>query len=440
MRENKAVKRADKVPFGKLLAWQTRPISLGAATIIIGYLSIYCTNTLGMPAALVGTLLMASKIFDGVTDLMAGWIVDNTHTRFGKGRPYEFCIIGVWICMFALFATPYEWGTAAKSIWVFILYTLVWSIFSTMLNAAENPYIIRAFGDKLAITKVSAYGGVIITLGCMVVSITFPMAIANATSVEGWRKVILMYAVPLAVLGILRFLFVKEEKADVQDEVIEKVTLRDILATLKGNKYMWLLAIASAIPQLIMGMSAAQYYFTDVVGDLSKYSTIQAFSMVTLLVMVLFPTLMKRFSAMQLVGGFAAIGLVGYVINFMAGANTGALIIGFCLSGVAALPTSYMRAPICMQISEYNVKQGRAGMVGTIGSVVNFLCKVGQGLGAFVTGALLSISGYDGTLAAQSDSAVMMVRMLYSIIPAVLMIVVIYTAVAFRPLDKMQEQ
>lgn len=103
---------AKKMPKGKMVAWATRPISLGAITIIIGFFSLYCTNTLGLSPALVGSLLMASKIFDGITDLIAGWIVDNTNTRWGKGRPYELCIIGAWICMWALFTVPENGGSS----------------------------------------------------------------------------------------------------------------------------------------------------------------------------------------------------------------------------------------------------------------------------------------------------------------------------------------
>ena len=64
-------KRKEKSPssvsFGKIFAWGTRPIALGATTIIVGYLSLYCTDVLHMNPGLVGVLLMASKVFDGVT-------------------------------------------------------------------------------------------------------------------------------------------------------------------------------------------------------------------------------------------------------------------------------------------------------------------------------------------------------------------------------------
>ena len=263
----------EKVSLGKSLLWNTRPLSFGAVTILMGYLSMFCTDMLQMPAALVGTLLMVSKIFDGVTDLIAGYIVDNTKTKLGKGRPYELCLIGVWVCTFALFASNVEWSMAMKSAWLLIMYTLIWSIFGTMLNAAETPYIIRAFGDPIAVTKVSAIGGVFITLGCMVVSISLPMVIGTlGTTVAGWRKIIAMYAVPLLIIGFLRFLTIREVFVPEQDVKGEKVTIKDILTVLKSNRYIWLLAIVSMIPQTISGMGANTYYFNVVVGDITKLS------------------------------------------------------------------------------------------------------------------------------------------------------------------------
>lgn len=175
MAKNNTAKDPDKAPFGKLLAWQTRPIALGSITIIIAYFTNYCTDTLGMAPALVGTLLMASKIVDGVTDLLAGYVVDNTKTKLGKGRPYEFCVVLAWACTVLLFSASPAWSLAVKCVWIFVMYTLVFSIFSTFLNAGESPYIIRAFGSRVAVTQVSSLGGIVITIGCTVVSITFPI-------------------------------------------------------------------------------------------------------------------------------------------------------------------------------------------------------------------------------------------------------------------------
>ena len=431
----------DHVPFGKLLAWQTRPISLGAVTIITMYLSLYCTDILGMPPALVGTLLMASKIFDGVTDLVAGWLIDNTKTKWGKARPYELCIIGVWICMYALFAASDTWSMTVKAVWLFIMYTLVFSVFSTLLNAAETPYIIRAFGSPIAVTKVSAYGGIIVTLGAMVISVSFPILVGTmGVNVSGWRKLMAIYAIPLVCLGLLRFLFVKEENTNVEEKAEERVRLKDIFQVITSNKYVWLMGLACMVPQLATSLAAGTYYFTWIVGDIGLFSAIQMVSMVSLIAIVLFPTLMKKYSAMQLIGATAVLAMAGYVMCFFAGANMIVIAIGFFLSSMVTLPTSYMKAPIIMQISDYNEFNGKPRMEATMAAVANFLNKIGSAFGSFLCGIMLQLGGYDGTLTVQPDSAFTLIRLVFSIVPAVFMIAVLVCCIAFRPLDKFSKE
>lgn len=439
-KKNKAA-NPDYVPAGKLVAWQMRPISLGAVTIITMYLSLYCTDTLGMPAALVGTLLMASKIFDGATDIFAGWLIDNTKTKWGKARPYELSIIGVWICTYAMFAASDTWSMTVKSVWLFITYTLVFSIFSTLLNAAETPYIVRAFKTPIAVTKVSAYGGVIVTLGSMVISISFPILVGSmGTSAAGWRKLMAMYAVPLVLLGLLRFLFVKEDSDINEESKEEKVGIKDILHVITGNKYVWLMGLACMVPQLVTSLSAGTYYFTWIVGDISKFSTMQVLSIFSLVVIIFFPTLMKKFSAMQLIGAFAVIGFVGYIICFFAGTNIVLLMLGSFLGGLITLPTSYMKSPIIMQISDYNEHNGQPRMEATMAAVANFLNKIGSAFGSFLLGIMLSLGGYDGNLQVQPDGALTMIKLIFSIVPAVFMVAVALCAVGFRPLDKFSKE
>ncbi|MCD8362058.1 MAG: MFS transporter [Lachnospiraceae bacterium] len=439
-RKNK-VQDPDHVSIGKLVAWQMRPISLGAVTIITMYLSLYCTDTLGMPAALVGTLLMASKIFDGATDLFAGWLVDNTNTKLGKARPYELCIIGVWICMYAMFAASDTWSLTVKSVWLFVTYTLVFSVFSTLLNAAETPYIVRAFKTPLAVTKVSAYGGVIVTLGSMVVSVSFPIFVGTmGTSAAGWRRLMAMYAIPLVCIGLLRFFFVKEE-ADVNETAKEeRVGIKDILQVVTSNRYIWLMALACMVPQLVTSLSAATYYFTWIVGDISLYSTVQMLSIVSLIVIIFFPTLMKKYSAMQLIGFFAAVAFAGYILLFFAGTNMPLLLIGSFLGGLVTLPTSYMKSPIIMQISDYNEHNGKPRMEATMAAVANFMNKIGSAFGSFLLGIMLTLGGYDGNLEVQPDGALTMIRILFSLVPAIFMIVVVLSSIGFRPLDKFSKE
>lgn len=160
----------------KLFQWQSRTVSLACNTLILGFLTIYCTDTLGMPAALVGTLLMASKIFDGASDLIAGFIVDRTNTQIGRARPYELCIIGLWGCTWLLYSCPPEFGLLAKSIWVFFMYAFSNSIFATFLNASHTAYMVRAFSKREYYVKLSSYGSIITMMGAVIVNVSFIVA------------------------------------------------------------------------------------------------------------------------------------------------------------------------------------------------------------------------------------------------------------------------
>lgn len=81
----KKEKNPKAVGAGRMLAWQSRAISQGCALMAIGFLSVYCTDTLKMNPALVGTLLVVSKLLDGFTDIIAGYLVDKTNTKVGEG-------------------------------------------------------------------------------------------------------------------------------------------------------------------------------------------------------------------------------------------------------------------------------------------------------------------------------------------------------------------
>lgn len=104
--EKKQKQKRVKVGAKRMICWNSSAISSGCMMMIMGYLSIYCTDTMGIPAVLVGTLLAASKFFDGFTDLIAGYIVDNTNTKLGRGRPYELALLAGWICTVLLYSCP----------------------------------------------------------------------------------------------------------------------------------------------------------------------------------------------------------------------------------------------------------------------------------------------------------------------------------------------
>lgn len=421
----------DKIGFAKFWGWQLRGTSVGCVFIVLTYLTIYCTDTLMMPAALVGSLLFAAKIFDGVTDIIAGVLIDKTHTRLGKGRPYEFAVLGLWLSTWLLFSCPESWSLVAKSIWVFAMYTFVNSIFYTIAIANQTPYLVRAFATQNQIVKLNSYGGIVVTVGCAIVSMAFPTMMATmATSAKGWSTMIGMLALPLALIGMLRFLLVKET-IDVPDNA-EQINFKGVLGLLKNNKYIYAVLLITLFFNVIQGMNASSFYFTYIVGDITKYTYIAMLSMPMMIVMFIFPVLMKKFTVSNIMELGGIIGVVGGVINFFAGDSIPLLMAGGACIAFAGLPVSYLMALMILDCTSYNEKIGRPRMDALVSSFQSFGGKIGQGVGAALLGAIMTLSAYDGAATVQSASALSAIKVCYSLAPAALFLLIAVVAHKYK--------
>ncbi|MBR7016357.1 MAG: MFS transporter [Lachnospiraceae bacterium] len=433
-------KKEKGVPLGTLLAWSLRPASTGVALMVMGYLTVFAVNTMKMPAALVGSLLLASKLIDGVTDLFAGYIVDNTHTKWGKGRPYEWCVVGMWLSTLLLFCVPAAATNTVKAAWILLAYLFANSIFNTFLSANGTVYMVRAFSSEKQYVSLSTYGGVVPMLIVAVFNIVFPGLMGTlATSQGGWIRLVAIFAVPMTVLGMLRFFVVKETNDVDVKSGHEKVSFKDIFEVLKKNPYIYIIALASMVMNIITNMGVNVFYFTDIVGNVGLMGVLAATQFIILPLMFIFPQILKKISVMKLIRIGILCTIAGFTINFFAGSNLILLIIGNLLTGGGAVPISMLGALIIIECADYNEFIGIRRLEGTLGAVNGFANKIGAGLGAGLLGILIGMAGYDGNLAVQPASAITMVRLLYSLIPAG-MYVIVYLVCRTYKLDRMMPE
>ncbi|MEH7495704.1 MFS transporter [Neobacillus niacini] len=429
----------EKVGFVRMGLWQSRAVSLSCNILILGFLTIYCTDTLKIPAALVGTLLMASKIFDGITDLFAGFFVDKTNTKLGRGRPYELSIIGVWLCTWLMFACPPEFSIAAKAAWIFVMYSFVNAIFTTFLNANNTVYMVRAFSKQEHYVAISSYGSIIVLLGAVIVNVSFPMLMASlATSAGGWRTLIAIYAVPLLLIGLLRFFTIKETN-DVDAASDIKINFKEALTVLKNNRYIFTVALMLFVFSFVANMGIHVFYYTYIVKNVALMAPLALIQIVILPLLFLFPPIIKKFSTTKLIIAGIFITSLGYLINFFALDNFPLLIVGAILTGAGAVPISMLSGLMVIDCAEYNEWKGKPRMEGTLSSITSFTGKLGAAIGTGVMGIMLSMSGYTGDASTMPESADFMIRLLFSIIPMFLYLLVALV-LKFYKLDKLIPQ
>lgn len=94
--------------------------------LLSAFVMIFLTDTVGMNAGVVGTLISVSKLFDSVSDIFFGSLIDKTNSRMGKARPWMlYGYFGCAVCLVGIFYIPAGANPAAQYAWFFIAYTLL---------------------------------------------------------------------------------------------------------------------------------------------------------------------------------------------------------------------------------------------------------------------------------------------------------------------------
>ena len=60
--------------------------------LIMNFLTFFYTDVFGLTPALVGTLFIALRVFDAISDPVMGVIADRTQSRWGRFRPWQLWI------------------------------------------------------------------------------------------------------------------------------------------------------------------------------------------------------------------------------------------------------------------------------------------------------------------------------------------------------------
>lgn len=261
-------------------------------------------------------------------------------------------------------------------------------------------------------------------------------------SASGWSFLMACIAIPMALIGIMRFVFIKETvevDVDTKDEAVEKVSLRDVKTVLSRNPYIWIVALVLFVCNFVTNMGVGTYYFKYIVHNLGLLGLVSAVQILAIPVMAFVPAILKRISISKLILIGCILSVIGYGINFFAWDNTVLLSVSAVLFGLGSFPVGMLINLMIIECADFNEWKGEQRMEGTLSSVTSFATKIGSALGAGVLGVLLSASGYVGEADMIPDSAINMIRNLYSTIPAVLWLIVALSLLLYK-LDRQMPQ
>lgn len=413
-----------------------------AANMVFGLLSsfvmIYLTNTVGMNPAIVGTLILASKLLDGVSDILFGSILDHTHTKMGKARPWMFgSFIGNSICLILIFATPLGMGETAQYAYFFITYTLLNAVFYTANNISYSTLTALITKNGNERVQLGTFRFIGSTLGNLVVSnYTLKLVEYFGGGAAGWKVTAIIFAVVGLVINTFSVFSVKELPEEVlndtvTDTVPEKVGFLEALKLLLSNKYFDMLAILYTVFYMSMAISmgGAVYFCIYVLGDGNKFGEFAtASSIASVIGLILVPFLIKKFHSIRTVslGSFSLHVVVRIVfIAAVLTKNVPLMLILFALSFLTCCSLGGTFNALVAEASEYTFRKTGKRIDGSMYSCTSFGMKVGGGLGTAISGWLLKASGFNAQELVQTASVNNMLTFMFTGVPLIAGVIVL---------------
>ena len=414
-----------------------------AGNVVYAFLSsfvmIYLTNTIGLSAGIVGTLIAVSKLFDGFTDIFFGSMIDRTHSKLGKARPWMlYGYIGCAVTLAAIFAVPTSWGSTAQYIWFFIAYTLLNGVFYTANNIAYSALTSLVTKNSKERVQMGSYRFIFaFSTSLFIQSVTIGFVAMCKGGAAAWRTVAIVYAVIGLIVNTISVFSVKElseeelyeKEWEEKKPEGEKFGLAEAFKLLIANKFYLMICGVYILQQLYGAMiNAGIYYMTYVLKNENLYGVFSWAINIPLIIALIFtPTLVGRWKGMyklNLRGYMLAVVGRGLVV-FAAYQGSVALMLVF--TAVAALgqgPWQGDMNAVIASCSEYTYLTKGKRVDGTMYSCTSLGVKVGGGIGTAIAGWMLEFSKFDGKLAVQPDSCIRMLHVMYLWLPLAINLVI----------------
>ena len=406
--------------------------------LLSSFLMIFLTNTVGLSSGIVGTLIAVSKLFDGVTDIFFGAMIDKTKSRMGKARPWMLWgYAGCAVTLAAIFFIPADMSDFAKYTWFFIAYTLLNGVFYTANNIAYSALtslITKNSAERVqmgSIRFIFAFG-----TSMLIQTVTVGVVSALGGGAAGWRWMAVIYAAIGLVTNTISVLSVKElpEEELAADAAKnapagEKYTLLDAGRLLLANRYYLIICAAYILMQIYTAtLNMGIFYMTFVLEDENLLGVFSwAINIPLMIGLMITPILVEKFHGMYRLnmGGYL-IGTLGRAMVLVS-AYMGSLPLMLVFSGVAAFGMSPLQGDLNALIascSEYTFLTKGKRVDGTMYSCTSLGVKIGGGLGTAICGWLLEWSGYERLSAIQPESCLNMLHIMYLWIPMAINLVI----------------
>jgi GPH family glycoside/pentoside/hexuronide:cation symporter len=374
----------------------------------------FYTDVVHVSPAVIGLIIAVSQVFNGLSDISAGFIIDRTRSKYGRARVWMLRMsVPYAVAAVLLMAVPSRIGGLAQAVYIFVTYNLMLTVVYTMFQlpfATTMTYMTRSQKERSSINIVrmamSPIGNIMITL--VFTRVLSIMPGGGEASQRNWIVLTAIYAAAAAAMMLFCFASVRERVKVLDEYGEEKVPLKKAVPALFQNKYfvmLFLFFVAFAMYQTFSG-TVTTYYCKWIIGDMAIIGNVNtACYGITIVATLGLGKIMHLTTKRNWCILGALFIVAGSLIVLADPASVAVVTIGGLLRGIGMTPILGMIFTMIADSIEYGQWKTGARTAGAIQSASTSGQKFGQGIGSALIGAIMAASGYSGEAASQTARA-----------------------------------
>lgn len=404
--------------------------------VISLYLLYFYTDVMGLSPAAIAAMFIVCRILDAITDVLVGFAIDKTKSKWGKSRPwFLFGALPFALAAFLAFSVP-DISPQGKLIYAYVTYIFL-SFMYTVVNIPLASILPAMTDDVNERTVLATWRKFFAFLGSTIVSataLTMVQVVGKGNEALGFRIVMGIFGIIGCLCFFLTFALVRENNLPKEEK---KATLKATASSLAQNTpwKLFALNILFMWTGYFLQSSALIYYYKYYIGSTALSSLVATLmTMIPMAANLTVPFLAKRLGKRNLYSSAAAVQLLGLLVILFADKNTTIILAGAVISacGYGIKESIYFS----MQADPVDYGEWKTGIqaAGTLSSINGFLGKVAQAIAGGVSGLLLAWGSYSDGAAVQTANALFAIKSMYLYIPIILLICSIAT-MSFYKLD-----
>ena len=409
-------------------------------TTASSYITYFYTDIAQISVGAIGVILLLCRLLDGISDLAMGYVVDKVNPKHGKARSWlRWLAFPYGISIILLFSAP-DLSMTGKTVYAGITYLIALAIIYTAISVPYNTLSMLATKDPVERTSLSTFRTFMGYAGALLVS-TFTLIFVDLAGGGkiGWMLVGCGYGLMGAILYLLCYRNVKELPVDGMDSNIvnEKTSVKDALRSLFHNKYWILVILITVINFLGAGLNGGMVFYAEyILGNSNLVGGLSfAYFLPIILSSFFVPQIVARIGKRNMVVIGSLICTISQIIIIFNRTNYMVALIGCAIRGIGSAPVMVSIFAMIGDAAEYGYLKDGIRAEGMAFSAVGFSEKVGSGIGGVILTTILSLGGYVGGAAVQTETALTAIMACFAYIPLILFVIPLFV-LPFYKLDK----